>query len=120
MGKRLTDEERLWRTYSEKEFQTKVINLARSLGWMVAHFHDSRKMVRRGNKYIPVADGDAAGFPDLFCVRGAETLYWEVKKELGKTKPKQDEWLAALQAGGHEARVIRPSDFDAYVVPRLQ
>lgn len=120
MGKRLTDEERAWRAYSEKEYQTKVIDLARSLGWMVAHFHDSRKMVRRGNKYIPVADGDAAGFPDLCLQRGPEIMFWEMKKELGKPSPKQEEWLASLQGGEFEARIVRPSDHETYVVPRLQ
>ena len=119
MGKRLTDEEREWRRYSEKEFQSKVMKFAREQGWLVAHFHDSRKMVRRGNRYIPVGDSDAKGFPDLVVVRGNRILFWELKKELGKTKPEQDEWLAALQAAGLEARVVRPSDYDDYVVPAL-
>lgn len=120
MGRRLTDEEREWRQWKEKDYQAKVMKFARDHGWMVAHFHDSRKMVRRGNKYIPVADGDAAGFPDLLLARGTDLLFWEVKTELGKTKPKQDEWLLTLREGGHEARVVRPSDFDSYVQPRLE
>jgi len=120
MGRRLTDEERAWRAYTEKAYQTEVINLARGLGWMVAHFHDSRKMVRRGNRYIPVADGDAAGFPDLCLQRGSEILFWEMKKELGKPSEKQKVWLASLHGGGFEARIVRPSDHEPYVVPRLQ
>lgn len=122
MGKRLTEEEREWRSYSEKEFQTKVMAFARDRGWKVAHFHDSRKMVKRGNRYIPVADGDAAGFPDLVAVRGPDIVFWELKKELPLTpqpRPKQVEWLEALVAGGFEARVVKPSDYDSYVVPRL-
>lgn len=111
MAKRLTEEEKLWRSYSEKEFQTRVINLARANGWLVAHFHDSRKMVRRGNKYIPVGDLDARGFPDLVIVRDEAIFFWELKKQLGKTTEHQDEWLAALQKCGFEARVIRPSDW---------
>lgn len=86
---------------------------------MVAHFHDSRKMVRRGNKYIPVGDLDARGFPDIVLVLGGELIFWELKKELGKTTPYQDEWLAGLRACGAEARVVRPSDYDDYVLPML-
>lgn len=119
MAKRLTDEERLWRSYSEREFQTRVIGRAREEGWLVAHFHDSRKMVRRGSKYVPVGDLDARGFPDLVIARGKRLLFWELKKQLGKTTPYQDEWLAALSVAGLEARVVRPSDFDDYVVPTL-
>jgi hypothetical protein len=122
MGKRLTDQEREWRSYSEKAFQSKVMKYAREHGWTVAHFHDSRKMVRVGpGIYKPVADGDAAGFPDLVAVRGPEILFWELKKELPlkpKPRPKQVEWLNTLTAGGFEARVVKPSDWD-YVVQRL-
>lgn len=115
MPKRLTDEEKLWRSYSEKEFQTMVINLARERGWLVTHFHDSRKMVRRGNHYIPVGDLDARGFPDLVIARGSQIYFWELKKQLGKTTEHQDEWLEALRGCGFDACVMRPSDWDGIV-----
>lgn len=105
--------------FSEKEFQNLVIKVAREAGATVAHFHDSRKMVRRGNKYIPVGDLDARGFPDLVLVFEGQMLFWELKKELGKTTEYQDEWLNEIRSCGLEARVVRPSDYDSYVLPRL-
>lgn len=104
---------------SEKQFQTQIMQLARLNGWLVSHFHNSQKMVRRGNSYIPIGDNDAKGFPDCFLVRGSRILVWELKKELGKTTPEQDIWLEALRVAGLEARVVRPSDFDQYVIPAL-
>jgi len=120
MGKRLTDQERSWRELSERQFQTQVIELARLSGWLISHFHDSRRQVTRpnGQKFF-IGDKDSKGFPDCCMVRAPEILFWELKKELGKTTPEQDEWLAALSGCGLEARVIRPSDFDDYIVPRL-
>lgn len=120
MAKRLTDQERAWRSLSEKEFQTQVIQLARIQGWMVAHFHDSRKMVVRpdGSRFM-VGDADARGFPDLCLVKPPTVMFWELKKQLGKTTEYQDGWIDALQGCGLEARVVRPSDFDDYVIPML-
>ena len=113
MGKRLTDEEREWRTYSEKAFQTKVIDLARKNGWLVAHFHDSRRMVVRPNgQRFMVGDKDARGFPDLVVARGQQIFFWELKKELGKTTPHQDEWLAKLTEAGMDATVMKPHDWE--------
>jgi len=113
MGKRLTEEERGWRQLSEKQFQDQVLALARIQGWRCFHANDSRKMVRRGNSYIPVGDNDAKGFPDCCMVHPLRGIvFLELKKELGKTTPEQDEWLAALQQAGVEARVVRPSDWD--------
>jgi hypothetical protein len=36
----------------------------------------------------------------------------EVKKELGKLTPAQDEWLTTLSLCGVETFVLRPSTFD--------
>jgi hypothetical protein len=75
--------------------------------------------VRPNGQTFFIGDKDSKGFPDLVLVRAPEILFWEVKKELGKTTPEQDEWLAALSSCGLEARVVRPSDLTAYVIPRL-
>jgi len=120
MGKRLTDEERAWRALTEKQFQSNVMKRARGLGWKVSHFHDSRRQVKtKTGRMIMIGDGDAKGFPDLCLIRSGEILFWELKKQLGKTTPEQDEWIAELLQCGLEARVVRPSDFDSYVEPRL-
>lgn len=120
MGRRLTDQERAWRALSEKEFQTQVVELARLQGWLVAHFHDSRRQVTRANgQRFFIGDKDAKGFPDLVLAKPPVLIFWEMKKELGKTTPEQDEWLERLTECGMEARVVRPSDWDDYILPTL-
>lgn len=108
MGKRLTDEERAYRALSEKQYQARVMKLARAYGWRVAHFSDSRKQVRPG---VHVGDTDARGFPDLALIRPPEFVVIELKAELGKTTEHQDEWLADFAASGIDAFVSRPSTF---------
>ncbi len=108
MGKRLTDEERAFREVTEKQYQADIMVLARAAGWMVAHFHDSRRQVRPG---VFVGDKDAKGFPDLVLVRASEFLVIEVKRETGKLEPEQVTWLDALDRAGVETMVVRPSDW---------
>jgi len=120
MGRRLTEQEKAYRSISEKDFQAQVIDLARVNGWLVAHFHDSRKQITRpdGRKFF-VGDRDAKGFPDLVLVKPPNLVFWEMKKQLGKTTPEQDAWIEALQKCGLDARVVRPSDWDDVIVPTL-
>lgn len=114
MGRRLTDEERELRAVTERELQSRVLDLARMYGWRVAHFHDSRRQVRPG---VMVGDRDAAGFPDLVLVRGTELLFVELKRETGRATDLQLEWLEALGAvPGVEALLVRPSSFDELAV----
>lgn len=96
-------------TLSEKDLQAAVMDLARRSGWMVAHWHDSRREVRPG---VFVGDKDAAGFPDLVLVRNSELLFVELKSQKGKLRPEQHGWLEALTEAGQECHVWRPSDFE--------
>lgn len=117
MGRRLTDKEKAWRSLSEKQFQSQVIELARTLGWLVAHFHDSRRQVTRpdGKRFF-IGDKDAKGFPDVCMVHPKHgVVFMELKKELGKTTPDQDEWIAALKRAGETVLVARPSTWDHLV-----
>lgn len=93
----------------EKDFQDAVMELARYLGWRVLHFSDSRRQVRPG---VFVGDKDAAGWPDLFLVR-ERAIAMELKAEKGKTTPKQEEWLDALDKAGIPTFVFRPADMPA-------
>lgn len=106
MGRRLTDEERAYRSISEKAYQASLCDLAERYGWKFRHFHDSRRQVKPG---VLVGDKDAAGWPDLVLVRPPEILFVEVKSELGTVEPEQEEWLGYLEACGQEVFVTRPS-----------
>lgn len=115
MAKRLTNEERQFRTVTEKQLQGRVLDMARLYGWLVAHFHDSRRQVKPG---VFVGDKDAAGFPDLVLVRPPEVMFVELKRELGVVSDAQEQWLTALRASGLEAHVVRPSS-EAWLMTRL-
>lgn len=97
------------RKVSERDFQRSVIELAKTLGWKVGHFHDSRRQVRPN---VFVGDKDAAGFPDLVLIRRDRLLFAELKTERGKLSPKQLEWLGLLELAEQWTYVWRPSMMD--------
>jgi hypothetical protein len=80
---------------SEREFQAAVIQYARLHGWLVAHFHDSRRQV--GDRLV--GDADAAGFPDLVMARNGFLIFAELKTERGRVSRAQRQWLDALSLG---------------------
>lgn len=94
---------------TEREFQDRIIELARTLGWLVFHAHDSRRQVRPG---VFVGDKDAAGYPDLTLVhpRRHRVVWAELKVGGNKPTRKQQEWLDALAEAGQEAHLWRPAD----------
>ena len=93
--------------WSEKEFQSSVIEVAEALGWLVYHPHDSRR--------------SAPGFPDLVMVheRHGQVLYRELKTEKGKASKDQERWLGVLAAVGSDAGLWRPSDWVSGLIQRV-
>lgn len=83
MGRRVTGH-----PMPEVDLQDAVVKLARMLGYLVYHTHDSRH--------------SAKGFPDLTMVhpRSGALLFAELKSSTGKVTPAQDEWLRALAVRG--------------------
>jgi hypothetical protein len=94
---------------SEKDFERQVIQLAKLLGWRVAHFRPA--MNRRGKWQTPVA-ADGAGFPDLVLVRD-RLIFIELKREGGKLSKAQVEWQVALRWAGCEEYTFYPSGWKA-------
>lgn len=82
---------------SESVFQSKVIAMAKRLGWEHYHTHDSRRSV--------------AGFPDLVLVQPQKgwIIYRELKTEKGRVSKDQWHWLGMLRACGQDVDVWRPS-----------
>ena len=64
MSARLTDEQRILRTVTEAQWQTRVIAIAQSYGW--THYHPPKAGVRANGSVRTVP----AGFPDLVLARG--------------------------------------------------
>lgn len=103
MARRLTEDEKLLRLITERDFQRWVQALMVETGWKFYHSPDN---VPR-NGFI---QNVKAGWPDLVAVRGRRIIFAELKRETGKTTEAQDEWLAALKLTGAEVYVWRPSD----------
>jgi hypothetical protein len=98
---------------SEADFQSQVIQLARTLGWRVAHFRVVRVQRRDGSiRYMTPVQADGTGFPDLVLCRD-RVIFAELKAERGRTSPEQDAWLDALAIGaGALCYLWRPSDWN--------
>ena len=80
---------------TEKQLQDHILALAKSLGWLVYHTHDSRR--------------SEPGFPDLVLVRG-RTMFRELKTMSGLLSRPQQVWVDRLASSGVDAGVWRPID----------
>ena len=89
---------------TEAEFQTQVVDLARLLGWRVAHF----RAARPGQGWRTPVSADGEGFVDLVLARD-RVMFVELKSDTGTLRPAQREWLIALRAAGAEVHVWKPS-----------
>ena len=94
-----TARNRIVEGWSEAEFQSEIIGLARALGWVHYHAHDSRR--------------SPSGFPDLVLVhpRRGEIIYRELKTMKGRVSDAQRHWLEILKAAKQDADVWRPCDW---------
>jgi hypothetical protein len=85
---------------TEKQFQSQVVELAKTLRWSVYHTFDSRH--------------STAGYPDLTLVR-ERIIFAELKVGRGKLSPAQIEWRDLLVNAGASWCLWRPADWDAIV-----
>lgn len=74
----------------ESSVQKGIITLLKSAGWVVD------KPVSRSHN----------GFPDITAYKDGKTIFIEVKRPGGKTKPIQDYWINKLKNMGFDAYVI--------------
>lgn len=88
----------------EADLQNGVIELARLLGYRVAHFRPA--LTTKGWRTPVEADGK--GFPDLVLARPGRLIFAELKGDTGRPTLEQGEWLSALAAAGAELYVWRP------------
>jgi hypothetical protein len=90
---------------SEADLQSCVVDLARRLGGLVYHTHDSRR--------------SPAGFPDLVIAfpRSGAIVFAELKSATGRVTPEQDEWHRALAVRG-AMYVWRPADWRDWSIAR--
>lgn len=90
------------RRETEAQFQSRVIALAESLGYLVYHTHYSRR--------------SQPGFPDLCMVRDGVLIFAELKRG-PKEKPTaaQERWLSELRRTGAMVYLWRPEDWQEIV-----
>lgn len=84
-----------WR---EDQLQRHVLLLAKALGWISYHTHDSRR--------------SDPGFPDLALAHPVQrrVMFRELKTQRGKYRPMQREWLEMMNQAGLDAGTWRPAD----------
>jgi hypothetical protein len=84
-----------------KEISDGAVALARSKGYIAAHFSPAR--VR--DSFITNYAYDSKGFPDLILV-GPKMLAVEVKGDGDRISEAQEGWLAAFERAGVETLVL--------------
>lgn len=69
---------------TEAQLQAQVLGIAQAYGWRAYHTHDSRR--------------SPSGFPDLTLVhaKAGRLLFVELKRQNGRYRPGQREWLDDL------------------------
>ena len=104
MPRRLTDEERLLRTVTEKHLDEDVRRECKRLSWR--RYHTFR------------SDRSPSGFPDLCLVREC-VLFAELKRENASPTPDQVLWLDDLALAGAHVFLWKPSHFTSGEVTRI-
>lgn len=98
-------------TITEREWQSRVTELASLLGWRWAHFRPAKTA-----KGWRTAMEGSAGFPDLVLVRVPRLVFAELKAQRNNPTVDQVAWLDAFgQVAGVETYVWHPRDWDAVI-----
>jgi hypothetical protein len=97
-----------------RELQKAIIELARRLGWKVAHTPPIA--TERGWRTAVAADGK--GFPDLVLVRD-RVIVAEVKGDSDRLRPEQKQWLSAFRMAGIPAHVWTPQSWRSGEIERI-
>jgi len=90
---------------SEAALQNAIYELAKTLGWRVAHFRPAK--TERG--WRTAGSYDAAGFPDMVLVKFGRVLFFECKSEKGIPSVEQRDWIDALNYNRKRCFLVRPS-----------
>jgi hypothetical protein len=87
-----------------KELQDAAVALARTKGYIAAHFSPAR--VR--DSFITNYAYDSKGWPDLILVGRGRVIAVEVKGTGDSLSAEQTEWLARLSESGMKTLVLTP------------
>tara|TARA_Y100000310_G_scaffold228287_1_gene230603 strand:- start:1019 stop:1369 length:351 start_codon:yes stop_codon:yes gene_type:complete len=95
------------RPITERQFGNQIEHLMLMFGWKFYHVLEQRVYAKRTSK----------GFPDYVAVRSGTCLFIELKSEIGKMTPAQNEWRIELNQVcrfhiGFLYYLWRPSDIE--------
>ena len=100
---------------SERQLQDAIIELAKLLGWRIAHFRPA--MTREGWR---TAVQGHVGFPDLVLLRPPRLIFAELKSKKGRVDFEQATWLNGLnEVKGVEQYCWRPADWELGTVEEV-
>jgi hypothetical protein len=108
LPKKLTEEQLVLRSISEREWQSHVCRIAQLKGWRYYHPPDNRPVNGRIQKVV-------SGFPDLCLIKNNRMVFAELKREMGIVSAEQEEWIDAIKKCGIEVYVWRPSNLHELV-----
>lgn len=90
----------------EDELLANVLELCGLLHVRTAHFRPAQT----SHGWRTAVSGDGAGWPDLVIV-GRRVIYRELKTDVGRLRPDQRTWIAALLTSGQDIDIWRPKDW---------
>lgn len=109
--RRLTDQERLWRTVPESDVVRAVLDYAarhggygyrQNSGAVVSEYKGKTRMIRYGER----------GASDTVLVIGGGVFFVECKDELGKQSDEQKAWQDQIEQAGGRYLLVRPSNWE--------
>lgn len=93
----------------EAAFQSQVVQLAHTYGWLVQH----TRPAKQGDRWLTPIQGDA-GFPDLVLVHHKRgIIFAELKSPSGPVSDAQYQWGRTIKEAGGEWKLWRPKDLEA-------
>lgn len=95
---------------TEAQLTTGVIDTARRLGYIAAHFRTSRTT---SGGYSTAVQGDGKGYPDLTLVGRGRVLFAELKVGKGKLRPEQEMWGDLIKINGGEWHLWTDADWNS-------
>ena len=95
------------RNISEADFSSQVEGMLDMFGWRWTHSRPGRT---KDSWRTPISGHK--GFPDYVAVKDGRLLFIELKSNIGKLSPEQQEWIDAIRDSGHLCYLWRPRDSD--------
>lgn len=96
---------------TEDDLLRAVLDMARLLGLMTAHFRPAQVRDKDGTqRWVTAVQGDGKGYPDLTIVGPGGVMFRELKSEKGPCSSEQKVWIGRLETAGADVGVWRPAD----------